>query len=455
MLETLSSCKGDRNMKKNSLLKVVIAAVLVIGAVVFVWNNNQTKAIGSIVIDVNPSLEMVVDNDYRVVDVIAKNEEAQDLLRGFDIDDDREIYEVAEDLTELLLKNGYLGLDVENHILISGDVDQAYINSTKAAMQSYLSERDVKASFLAAFLDDDDQDDNQASAGKVKLSKKIAELTGEMSVDELKNMTLGELFSLLEEYDVMDDDFDKDFVVVTTDPAPTNEHIGINKAEELAFAHLGINASDVYDKDYDDLDDGKYELKFKVNGVEYEVDVHSRTGAILKVEIDDKDDDDRKTGSNQQPATPSTPSTPTTPSNTRIGAEKAKQLALAHVGVSASQVRELEVEFDDGRYEVEFETSTTEYEIKVHATSGEILKVERDDNDDDDDRPVTQPSVIGVDRAKQLAFAHFGVSAGSVHDLEVELDDGKYEIEFEIGELEYEIEIHATSGKVLKSEIDD
>ena len=171
MLETLSSCKGDRNMKKNSLLKVVIAAVLVIGAVVFVWNNNQTKAIGSIVIDVNPSLEMVVDNDYRVVDVIAKNEEAQDLLRGFDIDDDREIYEVAEDLTELLLKNGYLGLDVENHILISGDVDQAYINSTKAAMQSYLSERDVKASFLAAFLDDDDQDDDQASAGKVKLSK--------------------------------------------------------------------------------------------------------------------------------------------------------------------------------------------------------------------------------------------------------------------------------------------
>ncbi|NLC42268.1 MAG: hypothetical protein GX775_05390 [Erysipelothrix sp.] len=263
-------------MKKHKVLTLAIALLLVIGSV-FLWDN-QVRAIGSIIIDVNPSIEMVVQKDNKVSGVLAKNSEAEALLQNYTIGDDKEVYQVAEDLTELLIQNGYLGLDVENHILISGDIEETYLNSTKAAMQSYLGERDISANFMATVLsDDDDQADDVASAGKIKLSKTIAELTGDLSVDELKNLTLGELFNLMNEVNQGDDQ-------PVSNPST---HIGIDMAEELALAHLGLNPADVYDRDHDDLDDGHYEIEFEVGDREYEIDIHGTTGAILKSEIDD------------------------------------------------------------------------------------------------------------------------------------------------------------------------
>ena len=60
-----------------------------------------------------------------------------------------------------------------------------------------------------------------------------------------------------------------------------------------------------------------------------------------------------------------------------IGAEKAKSVALAHVGVNQSQVTRLrcELEKDDGRweYQVEFCYGTMEYEYEIDAYTGAIL----------------------------------------------------------------------------------
>ena len=161
------------------------------------------------------------------------------------------------------------------------------------------------------------------------------------------------------------------------------------RLKELALAHLGLNQSDVYDRDHDDLDDGQYELEFKVNGVEYEVKVHSRTGEILKVEIDDKDDDDR------QGSVPST----------HIGIKKAEELVLAHLGLNPADVYDRDHDdLDDGQYELEFKVNGVEYEVNVHSRTGEILKVEVDDRDDDD-RPVSNPitpTLIGAEKANPL-----------------------------------------------------
>ena len=72
---------------------------------------------------------------------------------------------------------------------------------------------------------------------------------------------------------------------------------------------------------------------------------------------------------------------------------KAKQLtkdqaiskALSHAGLKKSQVSRLSatLDKDDGvtLYEVEFETATYEYDYEVHATSGKILKAEKERND--------------------------------------------------------------------------
>jgi len=66
----------------------------------------------------------------------------------------------------------------------------------------------------------------------------------------------------------------------------------------------------------------------------------------------------------------------------RISADKAKAIAFGHAGVSAGQVRELSVEYDDdGVYEIDFKVGNKEYDYEIGATDGSIRKadVEQDD----------------------------------------------------------------------------
>ena len=61
-----------------------------------------------------------------------------------------------------------------------------------------------------------------------------------------------------------------------------------------------------------------------------------------------------------------------------IGESKAKQIALAHAGVSEGSIREFECELDreDGImvYEIDFECGNYEYEYEINAATGEIVK---------------------------------------------------------------------------------
>ena len=71
--------------------------------------------------------------------------------------------------------------------------------------------------------------------------------------------------------------------------------------------------------------------------------------------------------------------------STDIGDQAAKAAALKHAGLSESQVRELQVEWDSehGRavYEVEFKSGGMEYDYVIDAATGAVLdhETERDD----------------------------------------------------------------------------
>ncbi|MBP3887036.1 MAG: PepSY domain-containing protein, partial [Cellulosilyticum sp.] len=81
-------------------------------------------------------------------------------------------------------------------------------------------------------------------------------------------------------------------------------------------------------------------------------------------------------GSTQNNATNNTNST------ANISADKAKQIALSHAGLTSSQVtfKRTELEFDDGisKYEVEFYYNNREYSYEINAKTGAILSYEQD-----------------------------------------------------------------------------
>ena len=145
-----------------------------------------------------------------------------------------------------------------------------------------------------------------------------------------------------------------------------------------------------------------------------------------------------------------------------IGLEAAKQAALNHAGVSASQATFLEAEYDydDGRmvYEVEFHVNGTEYEYEIDAQTGDVIKHKTEQNGTNTGgSSANTSSYIGENAAKAAALKHAGVSESSTKycNAWLEYDDGRpecYEVEFMANNTRYEYKIALTSATVLESE---
>lgn len=146
-----------------------------------------------------------------------------------------------------------------------------------------------------------------------------------------------------------------------------------------------------------------------------------------------------------------------------IGLEAAKEAALKHAGVSASDATfvEAEYDYDDGRmvYEVEFHVKGTEYDYEIDAQTGEVVKYKTEQNgaNTGGSGSANTSSFIGESAAKAAALNHAGVSESSTKycNAWLEYDDGRpecYEVEFMAGNTRYEYKIALTSATVLESE---
>ena len=147
----------------------------------------------------------------------------------------------------------------------------------------------------------------------------------------------------------------------------------------------------------------------------------------------------------------------------KITKDEAKKIALNHAGVKETDTYNLKAEYDrdDGveSYEIEFKTKDFEYEYDIAVKTGEILKSKKENNEDikaNKDKTSVTAERKTADEAKAIAFAHAGVTADLVYDLELDLDrdNGKevYEIEFKSEKIEFAYEIDAKSGEILKSQ---
>lgn len=156
--------------------------------------------------------------------------------------------------------------------------------------------------------------------------------------------------------------------------------------------------------------------------------------------------------------------TSTSTSSTDIGAEKAKEIALQHAGVSASNATFIKAErdYDDGKltYDVDFYAGNKEYDYEILAADGTILSYDADIEGYriPSSTSTSSSGYIGVERAKEIALQHAGLSASGVNFVKAEFDhdDGRaeYEIEFHHNFREYEYTIDAASGTILEAERD-
>ena len=139
-----------------------------------------------------------------------------------------------------------------------------------------------------------------------------------------------------------------------------------------------------------------------------------------------------------------------------LGCLQSKEIALSNAGIDASQVTKFEIELDVENgimiYDVEFDALIYEFYCEINALTGEIVEFKKEYNDGNVPPVPENQNIISEEKAKEAALSH--AKADAVTELEIELDEGIYEIEFKSNGYEFDYEIDALTGRIIKAEKD-
>ena len=338
----------------------------------------QANAVASVVsLDVNPSIELRVNRDEKVLSCTPLNEDAQEILAdmggGADLKGAK--LDVAVNaIVGSLVRKGYLS-EISSAIMISvEDKDSARAKKLQqeltSAVDGVLRTNESKAAVLTQTVTQDAELERQArensiSTGKAALVNRILALNSSLRFDALAKLSVGEL---------------KDLAEAGAPAMP----IGRDAAAYAAEQYAGTTALDSVTAEVDpELDESPahYEVELHTQWGEFEYLVDAYTGKVLSGQKDlpttVSAQNEAAKPSGQKPA----------PSGTAqdIGYAKAKSIALNHAGVSESKAYDMDIELDeeDGKlvYEVEFKSGGMEYDYEIDAATGTILQQETEKDD--------------------------------------------------------------------------
>lgn len=370
--ETVVPFRPKQRHYTRALIAACLTLVLIGGAGgVFYQRANAVASVVSL--DVNPSIELKVNQKEKVLACTPLNQEAEAVLSdmggGADLKGTK--LEVAVNaVVGALVSRGYLD-SLSSAIMISvedQDQDRAFRlrQELTGTVDTVLQSQSSGAAILSQTVDASDRLEQQAmehhiSTGKANLVNQVIAQNDNLSFDMLAQLTIEEL---------------NDLIQLGSPAMP----IGIEQAAQIVREAAGAFDTNSVAIEVDpelDEDVPHYEVELSQSGHdEREYWVDAFTGEIL---IGD-------------PAIlpPSSPaeheqSAPENSSSVGIGPEQARNIALTHAGVSESQVSGLQIQHDqdDGHleYEVEFCTGSMEYEYTIDGSTGKILKYDCEQDD--------------------------------------------------------------------------
>ena len=200
----------------------------------------ETQPAGTVLLSVNPEIEMDYDAAGSVLTLEGKNDDALAVLSGYTGYEGRACADVVGELVGRIHQGGYFDDTISGHernIVLkleqgSAQPGEAFLEELAAAAQSASASGQIGS--RAVTLDEDDYDDAYGDKG----------------------------------------------------------YISAEAAQEVLSAQLQRDDLQFVEREYD-LSDGEYELEFVLDGVEYEYEVNAVTGKVTEAERDGADDDDR------------------------------------------------------------------------------------------------------------------------------------------------------------------
>ena len=357
------------------------ALALVIGSMSIYQGNHAIAS--TVMLDVNPSIEIQVNKSEKVLDVKPLNEDAEIVVGNMDFSGSS-LDVTVNALIGSMLRNGYIS-DAANSVLVtvnSSDpaVGQAMQTRLMSEINAILESGNVSGAVLGQTVTNDSDIQKLAeqygiTVGKAKLIRQITQQNALYSFEALVPLTINELNLISESGGTKLEN------VESIGTASAAAYIGEQAARKAAFDHAGVNAANASETKCElDWENGimVYEVDFDADGFEYEYDINAETGAVIK--SDREKDDDTRTPS--QPDGNTAGNDPSPAAQAHIGEAAAKSAAYRHAGVKESAVYDFSCELDRENkrtvYEIEFKANGYEYDYEIDASDGAVLKCEKE-----------------------------------------------------------------------------
>ena len=355
-IERKSTSPGLKTVMQ--LVAACVALVLVVGGIFYYRGNLMVDSL--VDLDVNPGIELLTNQKNRVLEAYATNGDGEKVLSGMDLQN-VDLQVALNAIVGSMVQQGYMTKDTKGVLVTVQNKDQKKADNLRKLvvkeMEIALSTEDMNAAVFHQVISSQNNNasafarKNNISLGKAVFVLNLANKARSLDAKELAKMKISEIAKL-----VADKNIDiRDIIEYDSDDSLW---------ENIADAFEDINEGD---------DD--YIVATTQQGTTQAVQVQptETQAAVAQTQS--------QTQAQTQPQTQA--QTKAQPQQGgRISADKAKAIAFGHAGVSAGQVGELSVEYDDdGVYEIDFKVGNMEYDYEIGAVDGSIRKadVEQDD----------------------------------------------------------------------------
>lgn len=348
----------------------VLFAVGVVG--VPYYGNNYVPD-SHVDIDVNPGVEIVTNKKNKVLEVQSTNQDGAAVIDGMNLKN-TELKVAVNALIGSMVQKGYIQNENTGILVTVRNDNEDKANNVKAEVLNdiniALSTNSVQATVI-----------NQTVKSTVDAKKFAAE----------NNISIGKAVFVLN--------------LAAKDSSLDAKELAKMKVSEIAslVVQKGIDIRDIVDYDSDDsiweniadaIEDIDEDAREK--GIATSAAVENNTAAATTAQPAATQPAPAQPAETQpapaattaaqtevptQPAAPTQAATqpqtaaPTQAAASGISADRAKQIALSHAGISGASFTKVELDTDDGVrvYEIEFKVGNVEYDYDIDATSGAIL----------------------------------------------------------------------------------
>ena len=342
------------------LVAACVALVLVVGGIFYYRGNLMVDSL--VDLDVNPGIELLTNQKNRVLEAYATNGDGDKVLSGMDLHN-VDLQVALNAIVGSMVQQGYMTKDTKGVLVTVQNKDQKKADNLRKLvvkeMEIALSTEDMNAAVFHQVISTQNNNasafarKNNISLGKAVFVLNLANKARSLDAKELAKMKISEIAKL-----VADKNIDiRDIIEYDSDDSLW---------ENIADAFEDINEGD---------DD--YIVATIQQSTSQAVQVQPTETQATVAQTQSQTQTQAQTQPQTQAQTKAQPQ-----QGGRISADKAKDIAFGHAGVSAGQVRELSVEYDDdGVYEIDFKVGNMEYDYEIGAVDGSIRKadVEQDD----------------------------------------------------------------------------